>query len=142
MEECVICMDCDTNLLEFKCGHKFHRHCIEEWIFNNKYSCPCCRAFIVPKNDSLLNRQLIELQLLNCSIKSKVSNKWNSYNIIGSESVYYVDEDGSSFCSETVYYEYDDGSKFFYQDNIRDYTYLKWKCKNLESETNKVNFSF
>jgi hypothetical protein len=46
-EKCVICQDnfVDTDICrELKCEHVFHAGCIDEWLENQSYKCPCCRA--------------------------------------------------------------------------------------------------
>jgi hypothetical protein len=46
-ERCVICQDnfVDTDICrELKCEHVFHAGCIDEWLGNQSYKCPCCRT--------------------------------------------------------------------------------------------------
>lgn len=127
--ECVICMEDGEDLIKLKCGHSFHNSCLEEWVFNMKHTCPCCRnSIIVPEDDNLLNRQITELQLVGNSIRSEECKNWVSYNIIG------VSDDGITF-------EYDDGiTRYtYFEDQPIDYTYMKWKCKNLEIQNNSKN---
>ncbi|KAF5283235.1 hypothetical protein FQA39_LY17361 [Lamprigera yunnana] len=48
-EKCVICMSnyqADDKLRQLKCRHKFHRECIDEWLFKT-YHCPICRTDIM-----------------------------------------------------------------------------------------------
>ena len=47
-EICSICLDNykkDDILNELKCGHKYHKTCIDDWIKNNN-NCPLCRLSI------------------------------------------------------------------------------------------------
>ena len=51
LEECSICLGAMLNPRHTKtlrCGHKFHRKCIEQWTATNP-SCPSCRRSIEPK---------------------------------------------------------------------------------------------
>ena len=42
-EECCICYDHDKiNTIKIKCGHKFHKNCLEDWV-KTSASCPLCR---------------------------------------------------------------------------------------------------
>lgn len=45
MEECPICISNDgftyKSWVELKCGHCFHRHCIDLWL-ENRQTCPIC----------------------------------------------------------------------------------------------------
>ena len=46
-ECCVICQDnfVDTDICrELNCEHMFHAGCIDKWLENQSYKCPCCRA--------------------------------------------------------------------------------------------------
>lgn len=29
------------------CGHVFHLHCIQRWIYRNQFTCPLCRSLIL-----------------------------------------------------------------------------------------------
>jgi hypothetical protein len=45
-EECSICIDEfkeDQNLRKLGCGHKFHQHCIDQWLVKQP-SCPNCKS--------------------------------------------------------------------------------------------------
>lgn len=47
LDDCVICMDNYINndiVIDLPCHHKFHEKCIENWLKNNSYKCPICRA--------------------------------------------------------------------------------------------------
>ena len=43
---CIFCLD-DYNdqsiIRELKCGHLFHKDCIDPWVLNENYKCPICR---------------------------------------------------------------------------------------------------
>lgn len=49
-DECAICLKCfkETEIcwLLVKCGHAFHKSCVENWLKIN-WSCPLCRAYSV-----------------------------------------------------------------------------------------------
>jgi hypothetical protein len=53
-ETCPICMSTirtNTSVVLETCGHRFHEHCITEWIYTqHKNSCPCCRATVFHKD--------------------------------------------------------------------------------------------
>lgn len=42
-EECLICYDCEGEMHELECGHKFHTGCIISWFRSGKTECPYCR---------------------------------------------------------------------------------------------------
>jgi Fe2+ transport system protein B len=42
-EECLICYDCEGEMHELECGHKFHTECIISWFRSGKTECPYCR---------------------------------------------------------------------------------------------------
>ena len=45
-EMCSICLEyCDNAPMYVKCGHAYHKNCIEEWL-SSKTSCPICREKI------------------------------------------------------------------------------------------------
>jgi ankyrin repeat protein len=41
-EICCLCFDNETDIM-LNCNHKFCKKCIEEWLYNNQKTCPCCR---------------------------------------------------------------------------------------------------
>lgn len=45
---CCICLDDITNEYgkELPCSHTFHTHCIDNWLLNEKVTCPMCRIDI------------------------------------------------------------------------------------------------
>jgi hypothetical protein len=51
-EECPICLeifgelDDDLLLCTLKCGHSYHKKCVEDWLSKNN-SCPNCRIQIL-----------------------------------------------------------------------------------------------
>jgi hypothetical protein len=56
-EKCVICQEhfTDTDKCrKLNCDHMFHTECIDEWLGNQSYKCPCCRTDAgphYPKNE-------------------------------------------------------------------------------------------
>ena len=47
-EQCSICLEYyekDNIINELKCGHKYHKNCIDDWI-NDHDNCPLCRLSI------------------------------------------------------------------------------------------------
>jgi len=47
-ERCLVCL-CDYEIGEearklAKCGHLFHKECIDQWLTTGRNSCPLCRA--------------------------------------------------------------------------------------------------
>lgn len=46
-EECIICMESlfSDHLEVLNCGHKFHAHCIAQWLCDNR-TCPLCRTVV------------------------------------------------------------------------------------------------
>ena len=48
-----------------KLCHKFHEHCIQEWIARNKKTCPICRAIIVDVDDTSLKLKMDLLRTIN-----------------------------------------------------------------------------
>ena len=48
---CAICIEILKNKIEvLECSHKYHKHCISEWMNQNPV-CPECRAYIKPAKD-------------------------------------------------------------------------------------------
>ena len=49
-----------------RCGHKFHRSCIEEWVERGHDSCPMCRKNIGPEKYKVtLNIENLETKVSN-----------------------------------------------------------------------------
>jgi hypothetical protein len=48
-----------------KLCHKFHKHCIQEWIARDKKTCPICRAIIVDVDDDSLKLKMDLLRTIN-----------------------------------------------------------------------------
>ena len=46
-DECIICLDSLDFAIQLKCGHVYHRHCIDRMIQYNIHLCPLCRAEMV-----------------------------------------------------------------------------------------------
>ena len=46
-DDCVICLEELHYAIELKCGHMFHRHCMDQLIEYRFTICPLCRAEIV-----------------------------------------------------------------------------------------------
>eukprot|EP00941_MAST-03F_sp_MAST-3F-sp1_P003852 g3852.t1 len=45
MTECPICCELlDTSIASLRCGHVYHKLCIEKWLKGKNGSCPTCRA--------------------------------------------------------------------------------------------------
>ena len=40
-QPCAVCLD-NSTFAELPCGHRFHPHCIGNWVRKSN-SCPCCR---------------------------------------------------------------------------------------------------
>ncbi len=50
-EKCVFCQENFTDIdkcRKLNCEHVFHAGCIDEWLENQSYKCPCCRADVGP----------------------------------------------------------------------------------------------
>ncbi|ONK67478.1 uncharacterized protein A4U43_C05F470 [Asparagus officinalis] len=48
---CVFCLSCveeGEEVRELRCGHVFHRECLDGWIEFGRVTCPLCRAALVP----------------------------------------------------------------------------------------------
>ena len=45
-ETCYICCEKIDKGIMLKCGHYYHKECINKWFDQNKYSCPLCRSKI------------------------------------------------------------------------------------------------
>jgi len=74
-DECCICLDnLIDNINTIKCGHKFHKHCIETWFkTSNSVKCPLCQKKILTRSMQLSNRinnpeQFIEYKKIECYI--------------------------------------------------------------------------
>lgn len=47
-ETCSICQCGSSNLVSLRCGHSFHKNCIQNWVDQeNKNSCPICRDVVI-----------------------------------------------------------------------------------------------
>ena len=59
-EECPICLDFfgelddDVYLCTLKCGHSYHRKCINDWLSKDG-SCPTCRIIIINNMNKFIN---------------------------------------------------------------------------------------
>jgi hypothetical protein len=45
-DKCSICIDCmisEQEIIELPCTHKYHSNCINEYLTNYSYKCPCCK---------------------------------------------------------------------------------------------------
>ena len=78
LEACPICYG---NMLyprltkTLRCGHKFHRKCIEQWSDTNP-SCPLCRTSIEPERPYHLQRRI------SMPISSNINNSVNRVNAL------------------------------------------------------------
>jgi hypothetical protein len=67
--ECSICLTPTSRTRatkEMRCGHKFHRSCIEEWVERGHDSCPMCRKNIGPEKYKVtLNIENLETKVSN-----------------------------------------------------------------------------
>ena len=45
-ECCTICLEKPDKAIQLKCGHVFHKECINQWLPKNK-TCPNCRELII-----------------------------------------------------------------------------------------------
>lgn len=47
---CAICLDDIKNEhgKELPCKHLFHTHCVDNWLMNEKVTCPMCRVVVAP----------------------------------------------------------------------------------------------
>jgi len=74
LEECSICSGAMLNPRHTKtlrCGHKFHRECIDQWNTTNP-TCPSCRTSIAPERPYHLQRP----------ISMRISNNINNTNTV------------------------------------------------------------
>lgn len=63
VEECSICISNDEftykSWVELKCGHCFHRHCIDLWLENHR-TCPICVQDVYNKHGMNENEKINE----------------------------------------------------------------------------------
>ena len=45
-EACTICLEEPDECIQLKCGHIFHKECINKWLPKNK-TCPNCRKIMI-----------------------------------------------------------------------------------------------
>lgn len=48
--ECVVCLSIigeDEDMRELRCGHLFHRACLDQWLWLKNVTCPLCRDSLV-----------------------------------------------------------------------------------------------
>ncbi len=58
-EECAVCLEPLTrNKRELRCGHRFHKRCLRDWLRRGGLSCPMCRA-PCPDQAPLASRTLL-----------------------------------------------------------------------------------
>lgn len=51
-QECIVCLtefEPDAEVDRLRCGHVFHRMCLEKWLKSRKLTCPLCRTYMVPR---------------------------------------------------------------------------------------------
>ena len=65
MEECPICYEDMPAPTQLRCGHTFHKHCIDKWA-ETHCTCPYCRFIFYekPKPDHTLEMTLAMLRIL------------------------------------------------------------------------------
>ncbi|KAK4423632.1 E3 ubiquitin-protein ligase RHA2A [Sesamum alatum] len=70
--ECVVCLcriDEGDEVRELRCGHLFHRVCLDRWIGSGRGTCPLCRSNLKPpKFAADLHRELIVIDF--CTVES------------------------------------------------------------------------
>ncbi|CAA0839177.1 RING-H2 finger protein ATL5 [Striga hermonthica] len=50
-EECRVCLSCfqeGDKVRDLKCGHTFHKECIDTWLQRESATCPLCRGAVLP----------------------------------------------------------------------------------------------
>jgi hypothetical protein len=78
VDDCPICLGAMLNprLTEtLRCGHKFHRECIDQWTTTNP-SCPSCRTSIEPERPYHLQRPI------SMPISANINNTVNRVNAL------------------------------------------------------------
>ena len=68
-EDCSICMSNDQftykNWIELRCGHCFHRHCIDLWLENHR-TCPICVQDVDENQQRIYDPIDIQRAFMNC----------------------------------------------------------------------------
>ncbi|XP_022735630.1 E3 ubiquitin-protein ligase RNF149-like [Durio zibethinus] len=62
---------------ELRCGHVFHRFCLETWVGYNNVTCPLCRLPLAPTrlvSDDQLGRDVLVFEF--CSVSSRDRGRW------------------------------------------------------------------
>ncbi|KAL5776467.1 hypothetical protein ACOSP7_009393 [Xanthoceras sorbifolium] len=75
--DCAVCL-CDTQeeeeeIRELKCGHLFHRVCLDMWLANKHATCPLCRGPVAPPR--LVTELGEEVLSFNCFSSSSSSSR-------------------------------------------------------------------
>ncbi|KAE9457866.1 hypothetical protein C3L33_10279, partial [Rhododendron williamsianum] len=53
-QECIVCLtefEPDAEVDRLRCGHVFHRMCLEKWLKSRKLTCPLCRTYMRQRKD-------------------------------------------------------------------------------------------
>lgn len=78
---CCICLQHLDNvgIKKIRCGHEFHRNCIQEWT-KRRPSCPICRSYTPNSTPSRTQQYNRNLYLRRYTI-SPIENQWNNDRI-------------------------------------------------------------
>ncbi|KAI8552212.1 hypothetical protein RHMOL_Rhmol06G0248700 [Rhododendron molle] len=53
-QQCIVCLtefEPDAEVDRLRCGHVFHRMCLEKWLKSRKLTCPLCRTYMVAREE-------------------------------------------------------------------------------------------
>jgi hypothetical protein len=96
LKDCSICynsLDCDSDPVQLKCNHMFHRNCIGDWIDKGKgVSCPLCRSSLY-ECDKCNNTRIVETTEEYAVIPIHLRNSLFRNNTNGTYGIYMYDLD-------------------------------------------------
>ena len=108
-EDCIICLENNDVSIKLDCGHILHQNCINQWIEENRNTCPICREYI-NKCSSCGGELQIENEYENKVIPMEHRSSFVRNTTDGDFGVYGVDFE--QLCLNRIFYSKNDNKLY------------------------------